>query len=112
APSSRRRLPRTPATPVPHTPPLHGALPIFTENALDRHLENRGNKLALIWEPNDPKERFVRLTYREVYERVCEFANALKAQGIRRSEEHTSELQPREKLVCRLLVEKRKARKR
>src|SRR5690606_21523086 len=53
---------------------------------LDRHLESRGNKLALIWEPNDPKERFVRLTYRELYERVCEFANALKAQGIRKGD--------------------------
>ncbi len=54
----------------------------ITENCLDRHLERRGNKLALIWEPNDPKERFVRWTYKELYERVCEFANALKAQGI------------------------------
>ncbi len=39
---------------------LNGKLNI-TENALDRHLEKRGNKLALIWEPNDPKERFVRV---------------------------------------------------
>lgn len=54
----------------------------ITENCLDRHLEKRGNKLALIWEPNDIKERFVRWTYRELYEKVCEFANALKAQGI------------------------------
>jgi acetyl-CoA synthetase len=58
----------------------------ITENALDRHLKNRGNKLALIWEPNDPKERFVRLTYRELYERVCEFANALKAQGVKKGD--------------------------
>ncbi len=54
----------------------------ITENALDRHLAKRGNKLALIWEPNDPKERFVRWTYRELYEKVNEFANALKAQGV------------------------------
>lgn len=54
----------------------------ITENALDRHLATRGNKLALIWEPNDPKERFVRLTYRELHEKVCEFANALKAHNI------------------------------
>jgi len=54
----------------------------ITENCLDRHLEKRGNKLALIWEPNDTKERFVRWTYKELYERVCEFSNALKAQGI------------------------------
>ncbi|MCA1762913.1 MAG: acetyl-coenzyme A synthetase, partial [Flavobacteriales bacterium] len=48
---------------------LNGQLNI-TENCLDRHLQERGNKLALIWEPNDPKERFVRLTYRELYEEV------------------------------------------
>ncbi len=64
---------------------LGGKLNI-TENALDRHLEKRGNKLALIWEPNDPKERFVRLTYRELHEKVCEFANALKAQGIEKGD--------------------------
>ena len=58
----------------------------ITENALDRHLEKRGNKLALIWEPNDPKERFIRWTYRELYEKVCEFANGLKAQGIEKGD--------------------------
>lgn len=63
-----------------------GALLNITENALDRHLEKRGNKLALIWEPNDPKERFVRYTYRELYEKVCQFANALKEKGIRKGD--------------------------
>jgi len=58
----------------------------ITENALDRHLPKRGNKLALIWEPNDPKERFVRWTYRELYEKVNQFANGLKAQGIRKGD--------------------------
>ncbi|MEZ4721873.1 MAG: acetate--CoA ligase [Flavobacteriales bacterium] len=64
---------------------LNGKLNI-TENALDRHLDKRGNKLALIWEPNDPKDQVVRLTYRELYEKVCEFANALKAQGVRKGD--------------------------
>ena len=64
---------------------VNGKLNI-TENCLDRHLAKRGNKLALIWEPNDPKERFVRYTYRELYEKVCEFANALKAQGIKKGD--------------------------
>lgn len=58
----------------------------ITENCLDRHLEKRGNKLALIWEPNDPKERFIRWTYRELYEKVCQFANALKAQGVEKGD--------------------------
>ena len=61
---------------------FEGAVVNITENALDRHLAVRGNKLALVWEPNDPKDRVVRLTYRELHERVCRFANALKAQGI------------------------------
>ncbi len=64
---------------------INGKLNI-TENALDRHLEKRGNKLALIWEPNDPKERFVRLTYKELYEQVCVFANTLKNQGIKKGD--------------------------
>lgn len=58
----------------------------ITENCLERHLEQRGNKLAIIWEPNDPKERFVRLTYRELHEQVCLFANVLKRNGIKKGE--------------------------
>ncbi len=58
----------------------------ITENCLDRHLKDRGNKLALIWEPNDPKEKFVRLTYRELYEKVCQFANVLKKNGARKGD--------------------------
>ena len=63
-----------------------GAKLNITENALDRHLEKRGNKLALIWEPNDPKERFVRYTYRELHDHVCQFANGLKAKGIQKGD--------------------------
>jgi acetyl-CoA synthetase len=58
----------------------------ITENALDRHLETRGNKLALIWEPNDPKERFVRMTYRELHEEVCKAANVLKKHGVQKGD--------------------------
>ena len=58
----------------------------ITENCLDRHLAKRGNKLALIWEPNDPKEGFVRWTYRELYEKVCQFANALKSQNVKKGD--------------------------
>lgn len=54
----------------------------ITENCLDRHLENNANKLALIWEPNDPKERFVRYTYRELHEQVSKFGNVLRKNGI------------------------------
>lgn len=63
-----------------------GAKLNITENALDRHLAKRGNKLALIWEPNDPKQRFVRYTYKELHDLVCQFANALKAKGIQKGD--------------------------
>lgn len=58
----------------------------ITENCLDRHLKTRGNKLALIWEPNEPRDRFLRLTYRELHERVCQFANILKRNGIKKGD--------------------------
>ena len=58
----------------------------ITENVLDRHLKKRGNKLAVIWEPNDAHERFVRLTYRELHERVCMYANVLKRNGAKKGD--------------------------
>lgn len=64
---------------------INGQLNI-TENCLDRHLEEHGNKLALVWEPNDPKERFIRYTYRELHELVCQFANVLKAHGVQKGD--------------------------
>ena len=58
----------------------------ITENCLDRHLAMRGNKIAIIWEPNDPKERQIRLTYRELHARVCQMANVLKNNGIKKGD--------------------------
>jgi len=58
----------------------------ITENCLDRHLDARGNKTALIWEPNDPKEKFVKWTYRELHEKVCRFANVLKENGCKKGD--------------------------
>lgn len=54
----------------------------ITENALDRHLESRGEQVALIWEPNDPADEVRTFTYRELHAEVCRLANALKANGI------------------------------
>ncbi len=53
----------------------------ITENCLDRHLEQRGDQAAIIWEPNDPKESTITYTYQELYEEVNRFANVLKANG-------------------------------
>ena len=58
----------------------------ITENCLDRHLKDRGNKLAIIWEPNDPRERSLRLTYRELFEEVCRYANVLKKHGVQKGD--------------------------
>ncbi len=54
----------------------------ITENCLDRHLAERGDETAIIWEPNEPSGKTLRLSYRELYTRVCQAANALKSQGI------------------------------
>ena len=53
----------------------------ITENCLDRHLETMGDHTAIIWEPNDPNEDTVRITYKELHKRVCSFANVLKRNG-------------------------------
>ncbi len=54
----------------------------ITENCLDRHVVTQPDKLALIWEPNEPHDTSVKLTYKELLEAVCMFANGLKNQGI------------------------------
>ncbi len=64
---------------------INGKLNI-TENCLDRHLEARGEQTAIIWEPNDPSESSITLTYRELYQKVCQFANVLKNNGIKKGD--------------------------
>ena len=54
----------------------------ITENCLDRHVATQPDKLALIWEPNEPHDTPVKLTYKELLEAVCTFANGLKNQGV------------------------------
>lgn len=58
----------------------------ITENCLDRQLEKNGNVPALIWEPNDPSEHHRVLTYRDLYTKVCQFANVLKNNGVRKGD--------------------------
>src|ERR1700761_1558841 len=58
----------------------------ITENCLDRHLDTIGDKTALIWEPNDPKETNRTITYRELYKEVCTFANVLKNNGAKKGD--------------------------
>ncbi|QDA62187.1 acetate--CoA ligase [Hymenobacter jejuensis] len=69
-----------------HNKWFKGAKLNITENCLDRHLATRGNKLALIWEPNDPKTRQIRYTYRELHQEVCKFANVLQNNGVEKGD--------------------------
>ena len=57
----------------------------LSANCLDRHLETRGDAVAIIWEPDDPAAPARHITFRELHRDVCRFANALKAQGARPS---------------------------
>ncbi|GAB2575765.1 acetate--CoA ligase [Spirosoma areae] len=54
----------------------------ITENCLDRHLATRADQPAIIWEPNDPDEAGVTLTYQMLHDQVCRFANVLKRNGV------------------------------
>ena len=63
-----------------------GAKLNITENCIDRHLRTRGDKTAIIFEPNDPKEKAQHISYYELYERVGKFANVLKGQGIQKGD--------------------------
>lgn len=54
----------------------------ITENIFERNLFTLGDKTAIIWEPNDPNEPNQKITYRELYEKVNQFANTMKSQGV------------------------------
>lgn len=63
-----------------------GAKLNITENCLDRHLGLSGNKPAIIWEPNDPKEHHRVLTYRDLHFKVMQFAHVLKNNGVKKGD--------------------------
>ena len=54
----------------------------ITENCLDRHVEKRGDQVAIIWEPNDPRALVKKYTYRTLLGEVCKCANALKSLSV------------------------------
>ncbi len=58
----------------------------ITENCIDRHLEIRGDKPAIIWEPNDPQEHHRVLTYAQLHQKVNMFANVLKHNGVQKGD--------------------------
>jgi acetyl-CoA synthetase len=58
----------------------------ITENCLDRHLATRGNQVAYYWEPNNPNQKAISLTYKQLHDQVCKFANVLKNNGAKKGD--------------------------
>jgi acetyl-CoA synthetase len=58
----------------------------ITENCIDRHLEELGDKPAIIWEPNNHEERVRIVTYRRLHKRVCQVAQMLKNNGVQKGD--------------------------
>jgi len=58
----------------------------ITENCLDRHLATKGDKPAIIWEPNDPGEQHRTLTYKQLHLKVCQFAQVLYNNGVKKGD--------------------------
>src|SRR6056297_1774499 len=65
---------------------FQGAKLNVAENCLDRHLRVKGEKNAIIFEPNDPNESTEYITYHQLHDRVCRFANVLKENGIEKGD--------------------------
>ncbi len=62
------------------------ALVNLSENCIDRHLAEKGEQVAIIWEPNDPKEKSRTLTYKQLHTEVCRFANVLRTLGVKKGD--------------------------
>jgi acetyl-CoA synthetase len=58
----------------------------ITENCIDRHLPQRAQQTAIIWEPNNPKDEAKHITYQQLHDEVCKVANMLKAQGVKKGD--------------------------
>ena len=58
----------------------------ITENCIDRHLKELGEKPAIIWEPNNPEDRVRVVTYNRLHKRVCQFAQVLKNNGVKKGD--------------------------
>jgi len=63
-----------------------GAQLNITENCIDRHLADKANQPAIIWEPNDPNDHHRMLTYAQLHTKVNQFANVLKNNGVKKGD--------------------------
>ena len=61
----------------------------LSANALDRHLATRGDQVAIIWEPDEPTDQGRKITYAQLHGEVCQFANLLKAKGVKKGDRVT-----------------------
>jgi acetyl-CoA synthetase len=58
----------------------------ITENCLDRHVKNNPEKIAIIFEPNEPDDQTVYISYKELHSKVCSFANVLKNNNVKKGD--------------------------
>ncbi len=58
----------------------------IVKNCIDRHLAKRGDKTAIVFEPNDPSEDALHISYTELHQRVCKMGNVLREQGIKKGD--------------------------
>ena len=65
---------------------FEGAQLNITENCLDRHLSERAEQPAILWEPNDPKESNRTLTYQQLHQQVCQFAQVLRNNNVQKGD--------------------------
>lgn len=65
---------------------FEGAQLNISENCIDRHLYSRGDKTAIIFEPNNPDEKAEHISYKELHKRVCKLSNVLRNQGVKKGD--------------------------
>lgn len=65
---------------------FNGAKLNITENCIDRHLADKADQTAILWEPNNPEEAVQKFTYKELHTAVCKMANVLKKHGIKKGD--------------------------
>ena len=58
----------------------------ITKNCIDRHLNKRGDKTAIIFEPNNPEEKAQHISYNELYKQVAKWSNVLESQGVKKGD--------------------------
>ena len=58
----------------------------ITANCIDRHLVDKANQTAIIWEPNDPQKKSQHITYQQLHDEVCKVANMLKNNGVKKGD--------------------------